>query len=230
MSTAFSCLAPPGETPADAPGAVFACDGPDLGNDLAPLAGVVLPAEGEARAAALLDTGAVRVFVGDAALRDAGVVERLVSRFGGERIGVYVPARRMEVGWSFETVSNADFRVVTPSVCEPCWEILRADGSRSGTRVHWWLGEMIKRGVSATLVRVDIRDDADLNVCAGLVEDFGERLWLGPLADPAPALADWVAYGKLARIVLPPALYARREQLLPLAAPGSEPPSIVEAA
>lgn len=220
MMADLACLAPSGETPADALGAVFACDGPDLDAGLLGLAGVVLPVEGEGRAAALLDAGAARVFIGEAALSDCGVVERLATRFGTERVGIYARARRMEVGWSFETVSNADFKVVTPSVCEPSWEILRADGSRSGTRVHWWLGEMMKRGASAALLRVDLRDDADLNLCAGLVEELGERLWLGPLDDAVPALADWVAYGKLVRIVLPPSLYARRDALLP--APAAE--------
>ena len=221
MSIDFSCFVPVGEVLPDAPGTAFVCDAPGV-EAIAP-AGIVLPAEGEARAAALLDAGATRVFVGDAALKDAGVVERLAGRFGAARVGVYVPARRMAVAWSFDQVSNADFKVVTPSVCEPCWEILRADHSASGTRVHWWLGEMMKRGASAALVRVDLRDDADLNLCAGLVEELGERLWLGPLEDTEPALADWLAYGRLARIVLPPTLYARRAELLP--PPADEPAS-----
>ena len=230
MNTEFSCLAAAGEMLPDHVGASFACDVAGIEAGLATLAGVVLATQGEARAAALLEAGAARVFVGGAALADCGVVERLAARFGTARVGVYVAARRMEVGWSFETVSNADFKVVTPSLCEPCWEILRADGSRSGTQVHWWLGEMIKRGASAALVRVDLRDDADLNLCAGLVEDLGARLWLGPLDDTAPALADWVAYGKLARIVLPPALFALRDGLLPAPATESEPSSTMEAA
>lgn len=228
MSVELSCFVPVGETPPEGGAVTFVCDRPAL--DMTGAPSVVLPAENEARAAALLDAGAARVFIGDAALADAGLVARLAERFGAARIGVYVPARRMEVNWSFETVSNADFKVVTPSVCEPCWEILRADGGASGTRVHWWLGEMIKRGASAALLRVDIRDDADLNLCAGLVEQLGERLWLGPLTHPEPALADWLAYGKLTRIVLPPALFARRDQLLPSPAIEPEPASNLEAA
>src|SRR5574337_8821 len=90
-----------------------------------------------------------------------------------------------------------------------------ATASRISRSSGWWLGEMMKRGASAALVRVDLRDDADLNLCAGLVEEWGERLWLGPLEDTEPALADWLTYGRLARIVLPPALYARRAELLP---------------
>mgnify|MGYP005844902551 CR=1 FL=1 len=229
MSIELACFVPAGEpSPVMEDSAVFVCDRPAL--DLNDGSSVVLPVEDEARAVALLEAGAARVFVGDAALADAGVVARLAGRFGEARVGVYVPARRMEVSWSFETVSNADFKVVTPSVCEPCWEILRADGSASGTRVHWWLGEMIKRGASAALLRVDLRDDADLNLCAGLVEELGERLWLGPLAHSEPALGDWVAYGKLARIVLPPALFARRDELLPQPAVEPVPASNLEAA
>ena len=73
----------------------------------------------------------------------------------------------MAVSWSFDTVSNADFRVVTPSLCEPGWEIVRADGSATGIRVDWWLGEMKKRGIATVLVQVDVLDDTDLNLCAG---------------------------------------------------------------
>lgn len=244
MNAEIACLAAAGEALPEDAAVAFVCDAaaaarlatrppPAPPATPAVLAGVVLPTEGEARAAQLLEAGAGRVFVGAAALADCGVVERLAQRFGTACVGVYVPAQRMEVSWSFETVSNADFKVVTPSVCEPCWEILRADGSASGTRVHWWLGEMMRRGASAALLRVDIGDDADLNLCAGLAEavggDRGERLWLGPLHETAPALADWVAYGRLARIVLPPALFARRSELLPPAA-GTEPSASVEAA
>ncbi|AUL99535.1 hypothetical protein B4966_04625 [Rhodocyclaceae bacterium] len=219
MSIEWACFVSAGEPVLAAEGAAaFVCDQSAL--NLEEVAGVVLPAEGETRAVALLEAGATRVFVGEAALADAGVVARLAERFGSSRVGVYMPARRMAVRWSFETVSNADFKVVTPSVCEPCWEILRSDGSASGTRVHWWVQQMIERGASAALLRVDLHDDADLNLCAGLVEELGERLWLGPLTHNQPALSDWVAYGKLTRIMLPPALFVRREELLP---PSTEP-------
>lgn len=228
MSPQFSCFALRGEIADEAGAEVFACDGPAVEGTLAALAGVVLPVECEARAVALLEAGAARVFVGEAAIRDSGVIGRLAGRFGSARIGVYVAARRMEVAWSFETVSNADFKGVTPSICEPCWEILRADGSRSGIRAPWWLGEMIKLGAAAALLRVDIVDDTDLNLCAGLVEDLGERLWLGPLDHAEPALADWVAYGRLERIVLPPALFSRRAELMPVAEIEMEPVTRME--
>jgi hypothetical protein len=168
----------------------------------------------EARAAALLEAGAPQVLLGEAVLSDADLPLRLAARFGPDRVGLFVPARRMAVSWSFDTVSNADFRVVTPSLCEPGWEILRADGSATAIRVDWWLGEMKKCGISTALVRVDILDDTDLNLCAGLVEDLGEGLWIAPGAQVEPALAEWVRYGKATRIALPPALFERRGVLL----------------
>ena len=61
----------------------------------------------EARAAALLEAGAPQVLLGEAVLSDADLPLRLAARFGAERIGLFVPARRMAVSWSFDTVSNA---------------------------------------------------------------------------------------------------------------------------
>lgn len=168
----------------------------------------------EARAAALLEAGVPQVLLGEAVLSDADLPLRLTARFGPDRVGLFVPARRMAVSWSFDTVSNADFRVVTPSLCEPGWEILRADGSATGIRVDWWLGAMKKRGISTAMVRVDILDDTDLNLCAGLVEGLGEGLWVAPGGQVEPALTDWVRYGKATRIALPPALFERRAVLL----------------
>jgi len=168
----------------------------------------------EARAAALLEAGVPQVLLGEAVLSDADLPLRLAVRFGAERIGLFVPAQRMAVSWSFDTVSNADFRVVTPSLCQPGWEILRADGSATDIRVDWWLGEMKKRGISTVLLQVDILDDIDLNLCAGLVEDQGDGLWVAPGGQAEPALADWVRYGKATRIALPPALFERRAVLL----------------
>ncbi|MBS0473990.1 MAG: hypothetical protein JSR28_02425 [Proteobacteria bacterium] len=225
-----ACLAGAAEVPLDVDAALFVIDGDGVGAWLAVAAAIILPAGGEARASELLTAGATRVLLGEAALRDSELIPRLVARFGAERIGVFVPARRMEVTWSFDTVSNADFRVVTPSLCEAGWEILRADGSASGIRADWWLGEMKKRGASLALVQVDIGDDTDLNLCAGLVEDLGDRLWLAPRRQADPALADWVAYGKAAQIALSPGLFARRAELLPVLAPSDAVPGVVEEA
>lgn len=187
----------------------FVCDGPGAEAVAALCAGVILADGDERRAATLLAAGADCVFVGEAALLDSTVVDRLVAAHGAERIGIYAPLARQFVSWSFETVSNADFKTVTPSHCEPAWEVLRADGSGTGTLAHWWLKAMRELGASRFLVRVDIRDDTDLNLCAGLVEDLGDGLWIGPLQDPAPQLADWVNYGQCRQLALPAATYAQ---------------------
>jgi len=63
-------------------------------------------------------------------------------------------------------------------------------------------------------VQVDVLDDTDLNLCAGLVEDLGEGFWIAPGGQFEPALADWVRYGKVTRIALSPALFERRAVLL----------------
>ena len=203
------CLAPAGSVPDDARDA-YLIDGPTLGAArLATAAGIVLPWEGVARATELLAVGARRVLLGDAALVDASTVAALAATFGGERVGVYVPARRFEVSWSFDTSSNADFRVLTPSLGAPAWEVLRADGTPTGTQAFWWIGEMLARGASEVLLCVDIRDDADLNLCADGVERFGDRFWIGPLADPAPVLDEWRRYGHARQLALSPLLYAR---------------------
>jgi hypothetical protein len=203
------CLAPAGSVPDDARDA-YLIDGLTLdAARLATAAGIVLPREGVARATELLAAGARRVLLGEAALVDASIVAALAATFGGERVGVYVPARRFEVSWSFDTRSNADFRVLTPSLGAPAWEVLRADGTQTGTQAFWWIGEMLKLGASEVLLCVDIRDDTDLNLCADGVERLGDRFWIGPLADPAPALDEWRRYGHARQLALPPLLYAR---------------------
>lgn len=176
-------------------------DGQWLGNATAVRA-FVLPEQSESRAGALLEMGAARVYVGDAAVADSEAVTRLLQTYGPEQIGVYIRCRRMEVSWSLETESNADFSVVTPSVCEPAWEILRADGSRTGTLASWWLGVMFERGVGSALLQVDIADDTDLNLCATLTEAHGDKLWLAPLA-AGNRLGEWVRWGKAAQLAVP---------------------------
>ena len=177
----------------------------------------MLPPEGgEARIRAILDAGARHIFIGEDALLDAALVEKLAAEYGSGRIGLHVPVRRMLVNWSMDSDSNADFRVMTPSLCEPCWEILRADGSRSGTHAGWWLGEMFGRGASQALIQVDLADDADLNILAGLTERWRERLWLAPLNDPAPDLQAWVDLGGATRLAVPEAIYQNSPYLTAL--------------
>lgn len=192
----------------------FVCDGPGAEAVAALCAGVILADGDEQRAATLFAAGADCVFIGEAALLDSTIIDRLVAAHGAERIGIYAPLARQSVSWSFETVSNADFKTVTPSHCEPAWEVLRADGSGTGTLAHWWLKAMRELGAARFLVRVDIRDDTDLNLCAGLVEDLGAALWIGPLQDSAPCLVDWVDYGQCRQLVLSDAAFAQCAALL----------------
>jgi len=195
----------------------FVFDAPGIEAVAALCAGVILASGDEQRVATLLAAGADCVFIGEAALQDSSVIDRLVAAHGADRIGIYAPLARQSVSWSFETVSNADFKTVTPSHCEPAWEVLRANGAGTGTLAPWWLKAMRELGASRFLVRADIHDDTDLNLCAGLVEDLGDTLWIGPLAAPSPHLADWVDYGQCRQLVLPEAAYAQRDSLLGVA-------------
>lgn len=216
MSVQFCCLARNhGEIAPAVPTLVHYTPALAVGFISVARAGVVLGAESEAIATALLDSGISKVFVGEAALRDAGVVDRLLKRFGAARLGLHLPVQRQAVSWSFDTVSNADFRVVTPSLCEPAWEVLKADGAPSGIRANVWLDDMLQRGVQSVLLRADIADNTDLNLCAGMVETLGSKLWIAPLRDAAPPIADWISFGQATQIALPVPLYQRRHSFLP---------------
>lgn len=72
---------------------------------------------------------------------------------------------------------------------------------------------MFARGASRAFVQADIADHHDMNLCAGLVEACGNRLWFGPLADPQPRLADWVELAGTRQLVVPAALYASDPQV-----------------
>jgi hypothetical protein len=189
----------------------FVFDAPGVEAIADACAGIVLADGDEQRAATLLNIGAPRVFLGEAALRDSSIIQRLVASFGSERVGVYAPAQRQSVSWSFETVSNADFRTVTPSHCEPAWEVLLADGTPTGTLVAWWLGALRDLGASRFLVSVAVNDDTDLNLCADLVERFGDALWLTPEANSEVPLADWVQYGQARQLALADGMTAAME-------------------
>src|SRR5512141_1072383 len=100
---------------------------------------IVLLDGDEARAHQLLAEGAARVLLGDAALLDGTLIRRLVEQYGGERIGVAVWARKHNVTWTLDMVSNADFRCLTPSYCKPGWELSLSHGGATGTDAEWWL-------------------------------------------------------------------------------------------
>jgi len=166
MTVRFCCLA---ETLDPAREAQFIVDGPAIDDCAGQYTAVIMSQGNEGRAEALLAAGARQVLIGEVALLDSGIIERLVAKYGKERIGLSVPVRNLAVDWAFETVSNADFKVVTPSICEPTWEVLRADGSGTGTHAEWWIGQMVERGAQTVLLHADIDNDIDLNLCAGLV-------------------------------------------------------------
>lgn len=208
MSLRFCCLA---ETFDPAAEEQFVYDNPAVDACAGQCAAVILSAGDETRAEVLLAAGARQVLIGEAALLDSGIIERLVAKFGKERIGLAVPVRNLAVNWAFETVSNADFKVVTPSICEPTWEVLRADGSGTATHAEWWIGQMVERGAHAVLLLADIDSDSDLNLCASLVEKLDAQLWVAPRTMGAPPLADWIAFGLVRQLALPPGLYQQRD-------------------
>lgn len=176
-------------------------DGEELPSELQNC-NVVLESGTEARAEALLVRGAARVLLADAAILDSTVVSRLVQRYSLERIGVALVAKKRQVSWSLDTVSNADFRCLTPSVGKPGWEIVMSDGTATGADAEWWLREMLALGASMALIRADIQDD-DLNLCAGLVEAYGNKLWFSPWQHPDADLEPWVRYGQIRQLLLP---------------------------
>jgi hypothetical protein len=179
-------------------------------------ASVILPTQGEDRARQHLSAGAAQVLVADAALLDAAQVARMAGEFGAGRIGVWVPARRMEVSWALDEVSNADFKCLVPSTPVASWEVLKSDLTRTGTEVGWWIAQMLAQGASTVLAGVDMADDRDLDICAGLVERFGDRLWFSPLADPEPDLLPWVRFGQVRRLVVPDGLFFESARLAAL--------------
>jgi hypothetical protein len=204
----FRCIAD-ATSGSEAGDGAFVVDRPDLdASAIRAAAGIVLPTQGAGRAAALLAAGAKCVLLGESALRDASIVAALGAEFGEGRVGVFAPSRRLAVQWGFDTVSNADFKVLTPSLGAPAWEVVLADGTGTGTHTLWWIGQMLALGAAQALLRVDILDDADLNLCADCVERFGDSVWVGPLADGAPKIDEWIAFGHARRLALPPALLA----------------------
>lgn len=167
---------------------------------------VVLVREGLDLAQAFIERRADRILFGDAAIADTGFIRRAAAALSPERVGVWIPARRMPVNWSLDLHSNADFRCLTPSVGKPSWEVLRADGAGSGIDVEWWIRQMLAQGATCALVSVDFADEKDHLIFAEIVEKAGEALWLAPRAQ---AVAEWNAegwreFGNACQFALPP--------------------------
>jgi hypothetical protein len=180
----------------------FMCDSNDLPASLEHLT-IVLEQGTEARAGELIALGAERVLLADAALRDSGAVGRLVQQYGAERVGVWLQVKKRDVSWALDCVSNADFRCLTPSVGKAGWEVLMSDGTSTGTDAEWWVREMLGLGACMALISADVQDDEDLNICAGLVESHGDKLWFTPWQRPDADLEPWVRYGQIRQLLLP---------------------------
>lgn len=199
-SLKFACWLGAEDVP---PGSVlFAGDAEDLPESLQQL-NVVTAGGDEARAGELLARGAGCVFLGDLALNDREAVRRLIAQHGGERIGVCVQAQKTSVAWTMmEEAPNAGFRVMMPSVSVPGWDLLQQDGTPTGERVDWWLEEMFALGLGKALICMDMQDD-DLNLCAGLIEDHGAKLWFSPRLEADADLEPWVRWGQIRQLLLP---------------------------
>jgi hypothetical protein len=189
------------------PGKYYAGDDADAPDDRRRDCTVLLGAGRRDRARELLAAGYGGVLLGDAALEDSTVVVRLAAEFGAERIGVVASCVRAEIGWSMDAETNADFRFMRPSRCEPDWEIVTSEGGRTGMLVRPWLREMFRLGAQVAMIRMDVLDDADLNIAAGLAEDHGARLWFAPAGGRTAAIEDWVRFGQVRRIAWPAATW-----------------------
>ena len=183
-------------------GVCFVEDGPGLPESLAQL-NVAMDAGSEARAVELLARGAGRVLLGELALNDSTAVERLVAQYGGERVGIWVRSARSAISWSLDAEApNAGFRCMMPSMGVAGLDVLMSDGTPTGTDAEWWIGQMLERGVSLALVSADLQDE-DMNTCATLVLNHGEKLWFSTRLDPDADLEPWVRWGQVRQLVLP---------------------------
>lgn len=180
----------------------FIVDAPGLPDSLDGLI-VVTDSRDEAHIGQLLARGAQYVLVGELALLDGLAFERLLAELGSARLGVWVRAVRNEIIWSLaDEAPNAGFKCMQPSMGLPGWDILRADGSTTGTDAEWWIGEMLGKGIAMALICIDMQDE-DMNICATLMLKHGAALWFSPLHQPEVDLEPWVRWGKVRQLVLP---------------------------
>lgn len=177
-------------------------DGDDLPESLLGM-NVVLGGGTEARVSELLARGAERVLLGDLALLDSNSVGRLVEQHGNEHIGIWLAAQKIGVSWSLDgEAPNAGFKCMMPSLGVAGWDVLKNDGTSTGTDAEWWVGQMLALGASIALISMDMQDD-DLNICAGLIESHGDKLWFSPRLQPNTDLEPWVRWGRVRQLVLP---------------------------
>ncbi len=183
-------------------GECFVEDAADLPESLAQL-NVAMGAGSEARAGELLARGAARVLLGELALLDSTAVERLLAEYGGERIGIWVRAARSSISWTLDAEApNAGFKCMMPSMGVAGWDVLKNDGTPTGTDAEWWIGQMIERGVSLVLISNDLQNE-DMNICATLVLNHGDKLWFSTRLYSDADLEPWVRWGQVRQMVLP---------------------------
>jgi hypothetical protein len=190
----------PGAATSEQPQFMF--DRGEISTRLANLS-VVLERGGVARAGACVTAGAHRVLLTDAVLRDASVMRSALAEFGGARIGAWLPVRRMAVSWALDSQSNGDFKCMVPCNPQARWEVLGSDRQPTGTPAERWIEQLVQMGVAMLLVSVDMHDERDLDLCAGLIERFGDRLWFSPLDATDADVASWVEFGQVRQLVLP---------------------------
>lgn len=168
-----------------------------------PKLNLVLERGGLGQARARLAAGVHRVLLADAALRDASVMRSALAEFGAGRVGAWLPAKRMAVSWALDSQSNGDFKCMVPCNPQARWEVLGSDRQPTGTPAEGWIEQLVQMGVSTLLVSVDMNDERDLDLCAGLIERFGDRLWFSPLDATDADVASWVEFGQVRQLVLP---------------------------
>jgi phosphoribosylformimino-5-aminoimidazole carboxamide ribotide isomerase len=147
----------------------------------------------EAAVAAVLDAGAARVVVGTAALRDPAFVERLVARFGAERVAVALDVRdglAVGQGWvlgaagvpveeALGALSDRGARTFIVTAIE-------RDGLLSGPNLEL-LGRMVRLGRGDIVASAGVSSLSDIVAvraigCAGAIIGralYEERLDLG---------------------------------------------------
>lgn len=174
---------------------------------------VVLPQGGEAEARDWLGSGAARVLFADAAISDTGFIRRMVAALGADKVGVWLPVKRMGVKWVLDKTSNADFSCMTPSVGKPAWEVLHSNHARTGIDADWWARQMRQQGASCILVSTDYSDAHDHNIAAEMVEKCAGTLWFSPLGQTTVEWEQesWQRYGNASQFVLPPEAEAETE-------------------
>lgn len=164
---------------------------------------VVLEGGGLAQARVRLAAGARQVLLADAVLHDISLMRSALAEFGAGRVGAWLPVRRAAVSWALDTQSNGDFKCMAPSNPQARWDVLTSDMRHTGPEAGSWVEQLVRMGVGTILISVDMQDDRDLDLCAGLVERFAERLWFSTLDAPDADFAPWVEFGQVRRLVLP---------------------------